>query len=82
MRFEYPEYPQQVIRRSYGCLGCSPLVGGALMILTGLLFQTGWAADAATFLLRVIGYLLIGFGVLGILLSLLALLTRRRRGLP
>ena len=80
MRFQYPGPMRQTTWRPYGCMGCSPLVGGAFMILVGLLFQTGWAADAATFLLKAIGYLLIGFGGLGILLSLWALLTGRRRG--
>ena len=80
MRFRYEGPPVQVVWRPHGCVGCSPIVAGGLMIGVGFIFQTGWAADVASLLLKVIGYLLVGFGAFAIIVSLVAWVTGRRGG--
>ena len=81
MRFQYRGPMRQATWRPYGCMGCSPLVAGGILILVGLAFQTDWAGDAARFLLRVMGWVLVLVGGLTIISASLAWWTRRRRPL-
>ncbi len=70
---------RQVTWQYYGCAGCSPIVAGAVLIALGFAFQTDWAADIASFLIKVVGFLMVGLGALTIILSVVAWVTGRRR---
>ena len=70
---------QQVTWRYHGCASCSPIVAGAVLIGVGIGFQTGWAADIASFLIKAVGVVLVGLGAITVLLSVVAWFTGRRR---
>ena len=65
-----------------GGAGCNPIVVGGVMVGLGIFMQTGWAEAIATFLVKALGFLLIGLGGLTVLTSLAAWASRRRGGPP